>query len=168
MSAHIPGDQARVTVLVMVAPSEAFGLFTEEIDQWWRNGRKFRAGERGRSVVHLEPRVGGRMFESYQVATGPVLLQIGLVTVWEPPARLVFEWRASNFSADEKTEVEVTFVASASGTSVTVCHRGFAALRKDHPVRHGAEAPAFIRAMGMWWADQLSSLRERALEQPTD
>lgn len=163
MTKIIPGDQATVTVLVKLEPGEAFRLFTEEIDQWWRSGRKFRNGERGRSVMHIEPRVGGRLFESFDGPSAGPAVQTGLVTVWEPPLRLVFEWRALNFAPDEKTEVEVRFEPSPSGTSVTVCHRGFAALPKDHPVRHGAEASAFTRSMGMWWADLLSSLREHAL-----
>jgi hypothetical protein len=29
-----PGDRARVTARVEVPPSEAFRIFTEEIDQW--------------------------------------------------------------------------------------------------------------------------------------
>jgi hypothetical protein len=52
------GDQAQVSVLVKVAPSEAFRIFTEEIDSWWRGGLKYRIGKR-RSVVHLEPKLGG-------------------------------------------------------------------------------------------------------------
>src|SRR4029453_10334200 len=40
----------------------------------------------------------------------------GRVRVWEPPARLVFEWRAVNFAPEEKTEVEVTFEARTGGT----------------------------------------------------
>lgn len=162
MNARLPGDQATVSVLVKLAPDETFRLFTDEIDQWWRSGRKFRKGERGRSVVHLEQGVGGRLFESFESDTGPVLVETGRVTLWEPPLRLVLEWRAANFTKDEKTEVEVLFAPTASGTSVTVHHRGFASLPKDHPVRHGADAPRFIAAMGMWWADLLSSLREHA------
>jgi hypothetical protein len=47
---------------------------------------------------------------------------------------------------------------------VTVTHRGWASLRPDHPVRHGHEVPAFIRMMGLWWGDLLTSLREHAAE----
>jgi hypothetical protein len=58
------------------------------------------------------------------------------------------------------THVLVTFAPTESGgTQVTVEHRGFAALRPDHPVRHGQEAPAFIRTLGMWWGDLMSALR---------
>ena len=82
--------------------------------------------------------------------------------VWEPPTRLVFEWRATNFAPDEKTEVEVVFTPSGDGTLVRVQHRGFAGLRPDHPVRHGQPVAAFIRAMGMWWGELMTSLREHA------
>src|SRR5262249_34068472 len=123
------------------------------------SGRKFRAAERGRSVMHLEPRLGGRLFESVE---GGVLVEKGRVLAWEPPRRLLLTWRAANFAPHEQTEVEVLFSESPSGTSVTLVHRGFASLRPDHPVRHGADGPTFCRTMGMWWADLLSSLREHA------
>ena len=38
-------------------------------------------------------------------------------------------------------------------------HRGWAAIRPDHPARHGQDVPAFLRMMGLWWGDQLSLLR---------
>ena len=69
----------------------------------------------------------------------------GRCTVWEPPSRLAFEWRGIAFAPGERTEVEVLFAPSPSGTSVTVTHRGWASLRPDHPVRHGHDVPAFIR-----------------------
>jgi len=59
-----PGDQARATVLVAVPPEVAFRVFTEEIDQWWRRGPKYRVAGENRGFIHLEPRVGGRLFES--------------------------------------------------------------------------------------------------------
>jgi hypothetical protein len=43
---------------------------------------------------------------------------------------------------------------------VTVHHRGWAALRPDHPARHGLEGAAFSRMMGLWWADLLTASRE--------
>jgi len=48
-AAPLPGDQARVTVTVAVPPGEAFRIFTQEIDQWWRRGPRFRntRGDRG-------------------------------------------------------------------------------------------------------------------------
>jgi hypothetical protein len=67
------------------------------------------------------------------------------VTEWNPPVRLALEWRNVNFSPTEKTFVTVSFDASPSGTLVTVTHSGWSAIRADHPVRHGLDAPAFIR-----------------------
>ena len=77
-----------------------------------------------------------------------------------PPSRLAFEWRGVAFAPGERTEVEVLFSPSPSGTTVTVTHRGWASLRPDHPVRHGNDVPAFIRMTGLWWGDLLTSLRE--------
>jgi uncharacterized protein YndB with AHSA1/START domain len=157
-----PGDQARASVSVAVDPAEAFRAFTEEIDQWWRRGLEYRVSGRGRGVLHLEPGVGGRLFEEVASASGPRAVETGRVTAWEPPARLVLEWRAVNFAPGEATEVEVTFEPARTGTLVTVTHRGWSRIRSDHPVRHGAEVPAFIRTMGLWWGELLSALREHA------
>jgi len=157
-----PGDQARATVLVAVPPAVAFQVFTEEIDQWWRRGLKYRVAGGNRGFIHLEPHVGGRLFESFEAKGQTRVFETGMVRVWEPPSRLVFEWRGVNFVPGEKTEVEVQFAPSPSGTTVTVTHRGWASLRPDHPVRHGNEVPAFIRMMGLWWGDLLTSLREHA------
>ena len=148
-----------VSVLVKVEPSEAFRIFTTEIDAWWRGGMKYRLGK-NRSVVHLEPKLDGRLFESFESSTGTRVVETGRVTSWEPPGRLVFEWRAVNFAPAEKTEVEVLFEPSPSGTLVTVYHRGWSRIRADHPVRHGEEASAFLRTMGLWWGDLMTSLRE--------
>ena len=165
MTATAPrGDQTVVSVLVHVEPAETFRLFTEEIDAWWRGGLKYRIGKR-RSVVGLEPKLGGRLFESFETAAGSKVIQTGVVTTWDPPRCLVLEWRAVNFADSEKTEVEVEFAPSPSGTLVTVTHRGWSKLRADHPVRHGQPAPEFIRSMGLWWGDLLSSLREYAAKE---
>lgn len=160
----IPGDQARVAVLVAVEPEVAFQVFTEEIDLWWRRGPQYRVSGKGRGIMCLEPRVGGRLFESIESRGGTRVVESGRVTAWEPPTRLVFEWRAVNFAPGETTEVEVLFDPSPSGTLVTVTHRGWAAVRPDHPARHGLEVAAFVRMMGMWWGDLMTSLREHAAQ----
>ncbi len=161
MSEALRGDAAQVSVLVRVPPAEAFRVFTEEIDVWWRRGVRYRIGK-DRSVVHLEPKLGGRLFESFHTAAGEKVKETGRVTCFEPPSRLVLTWRAVNFAPDEQTEVEVLFEPSASGTLVTVCHRGWSRLRADHPVRHGQEARAFLASMANWWGGLMTTLRERA------
>ncbi len=148
------GDRAVAMVTVPCSPELAFEVFTTETDLWWRRGVRFRASSSG--VLAFEPKLGGRLFEQYETHA----YEAGRITAWDPPARLEFEWRASNFAPDELTFVTVTFEPTPSGsTRVTVEHRGFAALRPDHPVRHGATVPAFIARMGMWWGDLLTGLR---------
>ncbi|MGD9599722.1 MAG: SRPBCC domain-containing protein [Steroidobacteraceae bacterium] len=158
----MPGDQARASVMLAVSQADAFDIFTRETDLWWRRGLRFRAGGRAPGALHFEPGVGGRLFEEFEGTSGPQLVEFGRVTVWEPPVRLVFEWRNVNFAPGEKTEVDVRFEEAPSGTRVTVTHRGWAAIPADHPARHG-EAPAVvIRRLGLWWGELLSALREHA------
>lgn len=152
-------DQARAMVSVAVPREVAFDLFTREIDLWWRRGPRYRHFGGESALVAIEPFVGGRVFESAG-GEGPVH-EIGRVLDWEPPSRLRFEWRLANFAPHECTEVEVVFEAVGSATQVTVTHRGWGAIRADHPARHGQDTAAFLRRQGLWWADQLRALRER-------
>lgn len=158
----IAGDRASAMVTVPVTPEVAFDVFTRETDLWWRHGVKFRVAGRNPGTLEFEPKLGGRLFEQYEGPAGTRIHETGTITTWDPPARLEFEWRGGNFGPDDVTCVVVTFVATQSGgTRVTVEHRGFAALRPDHPVRHGEPIPAFIRRTGLWWGELLSALRER-------
>jgi uncharacterized protein YndB with AHSA1/START domain len=156
----VSGDQARVSVAVAVEPAVAFEIFTSEIDQWWRRGPKFRQAGTRRGLLHLEPRVGGRIFESIESEQGTHVIEVGQVRIWEPPARLVFSWRNANFAPHEATEVEVEFKPTTRGTTVTVTHRGWSTLRPDHPARHGQEGREFARNLGLWWGELMSSFRE--------
>ncbi|MGF1467373.1 MAG: SRPBCC domain-containing protein [Sandaracinaceae bacterium] len=157
-------DHVRVQALVRVPPAEAFRLFTEDIDRWWRHGRAYRAGPTGGSVVHLEPRVGGALYEAFETESGGHVERTGTVLAWEPPERLLLEWRHGNFAPAERTEVEVRFAPSPSGTQVTLVHRGWSAIRPDHPVRHGDAPRAFLRSHGLWWGRLLRALQETALQ----
>jgi len=65
----------------------------------------------------------------------------------------------ARFAPDEQTEVDIQFEPTASGTLVTVTHSGLAALRADHPARHGMQGAEFSRMIGLWWGGQMSSLR---------
>lgn len=159
---RIPGDEAVVSIAVAVEPALAFEIFTEEIDLWWRRGRRYRVGGAHRGIIRIEPHVGGRLFESFDDGERTRVIETGRVLVWEPPARLVLEWRAVNFAPHERTEVEVLFAESGAGTLVTVRHRGWSAIRPDHPARHGMPVPEFIRTIGLWWGDLMTSLREHA------
>lgn len=147
-------DAIRVSTTVPFGPAEAFRLFTEEVDRWWRRGERFR--ERG-ARLFFEPRVGGRFVEA--TAAGAER-EIGRIRVWEPGKRLVFEWRARSFTGDEHTEVEVRFERSGPERArVSVEHRGFARLPADHPALYRTKGgPDFAGIMGYFWSDLLLSL----------
>lgn len=153
------GDRATVSVTVAVTQAVAFDVFTRETDLWWRRGPRFRFGRRP-GVLSFEPLLGGRLFESFESESGTHVHEVGRVTVWEPPSRLVFTWRNVNFVDDESTEVEVVFAPTETGTLVKVEHRGWGALRSDHPTRHGLEGAAFSRMMGLWWGELMTGMRE--------
>ena len=156
------GDRVSTSLFVDAPPAIAFEVFTEQIDSWWRHGLKFRIGGRGTSVLHLEPRLGGRLFETIAAADGAgdgYVRQTGTVVEWTPPLSLRIEWRGVNFAPHEKTTIAVSFAPRAAGTLVTLVHSGFASLPPDHPVRHGQPVDRFIVGMAMWWSDQMACLR---------
>jgi uncharacterized protein YndB with AHSA1/START domain len=161
------GDQARISVAVAVPPPLAFDIFTTEIDQWWRRGIKFRHSGSRSGFIRIEPQVGGRLFESFGDEGEAHVIEVGRVQVWEPPRCLKFTWRNANFTANEQTEVQVDFAATASGTLVTVTHSGLSALRPDHPARHGLQGAEFTRMIGLWWGEQMSSLRLLCAAKPS-
>lgn len=155
-------DQVRVSVLVEVPPEDAFQIFTEDIDLWWRRSLRYRIAPGRDGTIHLEPGIGGRLYE-YSTARGDTALkETGRITAWDPPHRLLLEWRAVNFAPEETTEVEVTFQPTPSGTRVTVTHRGWNRIRPDHPARHGEDAERFLRVMGIWWGELFRGFREFA------
>ncbi len=149
-----------MTVSVAAPPELAFEVFTAEIDLWWRRGLQYRRFGGARALIAIEPREGGRVFET-PGGDGPVH-EIGRVLQWQPPTRLRFEWRLSNFAPGERTEVDVLFEADWDGTRVTVTHTGWNAIRPDHPARHGETNAAFLRRLGLWWGGQLSVYRIHA------
>jgi uncharacterized protein YndB with AHSA1/START domain len=157
-------DAVRVSVAVAVPPAVAFEIFTGDIDRWWRRGIKFRHGRHG-GFIRLEAHVGGRLFESIDGDEGPHVFEVGRVSAWEPPWRLAFSWRNASFAPHEITSVEVSFAANGDGTLVSVVHRGWDSLRADHPARHGLADSAFYRMIGLWWGEQMTSLREHSRAQ---
>jgi uncharacterized protein YndB with AHSA1/START domain len=160
MTAVRPGDSAAVTVFVDVAPVDAFAVFTEEIDLWWRTGPAYRIAGRDRGRLCFEPKLDGRLFETFAGQRKTHTIDVGRVTVWDPPHRLAMIWRGVNFKPHEQTLVEVGFAPQGDGTLVTVRHSGWSSLPDDHPARHGLVGPAFSREIGLWWGCLMTALRE--------
>jgi uncharacterized protein YndB with AHSA1/START domain len=152
-------DSAKVMAFVAVDPLAAFEVFTQETDLWWRKGPKYRFAGTKRGVLTFEPGKGGRLVEKFEEGGE---FEAGKILAWEPGVRLVFEWHISNFAPGERTEVEVRFEKHNNGTRVTLEHRGWDALRADHPARHGLEGNAFVSMIGLWWGDQLTMMRAHA------
>lgn len=150
-----PPDVARVTAFVALDPREAFEVFTEEIDAWWRRGPKWRVGG-GEGTLRFEGGAGGRLVELHG---GGREVEIGRIVAWEPGARLAFEWRLRSFAAGEVTHVEIRFERAEGGTRVVLEHRGWEAFTASHPVRHGLIGTAFTDMIGLWWGDLMTSYR---------
>jgi uncharacterized protein YndB with AHSA1/START domain len=152
------GDKARVSAFVAAPPARVFEAFTAETDLWWQRGPRFRFGGKRRGTLSFEPRTGGRLFEAFSDDPGDVF-EVGKVLAWEPGARLVVEWRLTNFAPGERTEVEVLFEPAEGGTRVTLEHRGWNSLPANHPARHGESPSEHVARIGMFWGQLLTGLR---------
>jgi uncharacterized protein YndB with AHSA1/START domain len=108
------------TVIVAAPVEQAFETFTERLGEWWPTDTHSIGHDRVEAVI-LEGAVGGRLFERHfdgeEASWGRVL-------AWEPPTRLVLEWRV-NEEWPAPTEIEVRFSAEGDGTRVELEHRGW-------------------------------------------
>jgi uncharacterized protein YndB with AHSA1/START domain len=122
----MPGDLASVEsvrkrVTVPASPQRAFELFTAHLHEWWPL-RTHSVGLEGAAGVAFGGGVGGQLVET--LADGSTSVW-GTVTAWQPPDRVTFTWHAGTPEA-EATQVEVTFTAGASGsTIVELVHSGW-------------------------------------------
>lgn len=98
-----------------------FVAFTAEFGRWWPLKQFSFGGERAKEI-HLEGRVGGRLFERF---TDGDELTIGTVSVFDAPNRVTFTWQHPEWNGP--TVVEVTFTPSPEGTLVELEHRGWEA-----------------------------------------
>ena len=115
---------ARAEVTVEVSPEEAFALFTEDIGLWWRRDTPYwNNRERGASV-RIEPGVGGRFIEVYDLDTGNGM-EVGRVTAWEPGRRLALTWTQVGWPEGASTQLEISFEPAGTGTRVRLEHTGF-------------------------------------------
>ena len=128
--------EVRTSVTVALAQERAFTRFTTELGAWWP--AEYTWSQQVLEEIGMEPRVGGWCFE---LGPGGFRLDWGRVTVWEPPARVVFTWqigptRVPQPDPAQASEVEVAFEESR----VELVHRGFE--------RHGDGAEDYAAAMG--------------------
>ena len=148
-----------VALRVKATPARAFEAFVGEIGQWWRPNGLFQTTPRAQGRLAFEPREGGRLTET--LASGKVF-EIGRISAWEPPSRLVFSYRQANFPVDLHTEVEVCFEAFGEETRVSVEHRGFDRVPAGSAARHGFPDQVLLMRLADFWRAQLASLGDTA------
>lgn len=132
------------SVRLECAPDAAFRLFTERVSEWWpKTHRLTRDPE---STLFLEP--AGRFWER---ATDGREGELGRVTEWDPPHRLVLDFYMGTNPA-QPTLVEVRFAPEGSGTRVSVHHRA----KPESEALWTGRASVFERS----WSSVLSALAE--------
>ena len=114
-------------IVVEVSAERAFHVFTAGFATWWPI-TSHHIGAADAETVTIEPRVGGRLFET---GVDGSECTWGHIRAWEPPHRFVFSWEISAdwvIDPDLGSEVEVRFVAeSPTRTRVELEHRGLEA-----------------------------------------
>ena len=147
-----------VALRVRATPERAFEAFVAEIGQWWRPNPLFPTTPRAPGRLAFEPHLGGRLTET--LANGKVF-EIGRITAYDPPERLIFSYRQANFPGELNTEVEVRFESLGEETRVSVEHRGVDRLPAG-AARHGFPDEVLLMRLAEWWRAQLASMRELA------
>lgn len=121
------GLVVRSSVRVPISPDAAFRLFTDGATGWWPLPTHSVHEDEATSVVY-EPRVGGRVYETTQDGR---TAEWGIVSAWEPGARLAMSWHPGNEPA-LATQVDIRFSATSDGdTLVDLVHTGWEARGAD-------------------------------------
>jgi uncharacterized protein YndB with AHSA1/START domain len=144
-----------VSLRIAAPPLRVFQAFTGDIAQWWVANPLFRITPRGDGELRFEPGEGGRLVTRLD---NGVEFEIGRVSVWRPGERLVLSWRQAGFAPDQSTELDVTFEAVGDATRVTVEHRGWDGIPREHAARHGFELMLFQRRLADHWRAALAAL----------
>jgi hypothetical protein len=131
------------SIEVRRSASDAFRVFTEELTAWWplATHSRARGAEGERSVkVTIEPRVGGRVYETLN--TGEER-DWGEVLAWAPGTKFAMRWQMGR-PQEQGTEVEVTF----DPVEVAVCR---VTLRHAHWERLGEAGPELRHQYDNGW-----------------
>jgi uncharacterized protein YndB with AHSA1/START domain len=147
-----------VALRVPADPLHTFEVFTREIGLWWQADTLFQITPQGDGQLAFDPGVGGRLYTTLPDGSE---YEIGRVSVWEPGQRLLFTWRQASFTAEQVTEVEVTFEAVGEQTRVSIEHRAWDTIPQRHVARHGFPEPTTLRRVADWWRGSLHSLAGR-------
>jgi hypothetical protein len=112
-------ERVHRSVRLACGPARAFALFTQRISLWWPPSRRHTSDPD--SQIYLQ--AAGRFFE--RAADGHEV-ELGRVTLWDPPARLELDFYPGT-DPDHPTKLVVTFTAAGVETEVTILHTPTAA-----------------------------------------
>jgi len=130
----------RKTMRVKAPPDHCFKVFTADLFSWWPKSHAIHTAVMTHS--EFEPFVGGRYYARFD--DGLEIVN-GHVTVWEPPARLVFSWEISadwkcHPAAGLSSEVEVLFRPDGDATIVELEHRHFERMDRGEVMRAAVDS----------------------------
>jgi uncharacterized protein YndB with AHSA1/START domain len=135
---------------VACPPARAFDVWTTRIATWWPTDHS--VTQDPDLTVVLEEGVGGRIYER---TVGGDEYDWGVVTVWEPPGKLAYQWHLGRDAADA-TDVEIRFTAlGPADTRVEILHAGWERLgssadtwRERNEIGWTTLLPHFVVALG--------------------
>jgi uncharacterized protein YndB with AHSA1/START domain len=131
-------EPLRLSFEIDCSAPHAFEVWTARLSTWWPKGHS--ASGDPDTVVTLEPRHGGRIYERTPAGTE---IDWGEITTWDPPHRLGYLWHIKRDRA-EATDVELTFIDLGDGTTrLDVVQSGWERL--------GANGPAYREANTDGW-----------------
>jgi hypothetical protein len=110
----------RHSVVVALAPEDAFDLFTRGIGRWWPF-KGHSCSDAAEADVAFEPRVGGLVTE---VAPDGARHSWGALTEWSPPGGFAMVWHPGQ-PVENATRLAVRFTPVPGGCEVAVEHDSF-------------------------------------------
>jgi uncharacterized protein YndB with AHSA1/START domain len=102
----------RKSIWVGRTPETSFGLFCEDISEWWPGG--FGGTD---SKLFLERKVGGRFYERRGDSTE---YEIGRVTAYRPPSLVAFTWRAPSWDVTTRVRFASPLIAAERESSWSI------------------------------------------------
>jgi uncharacterized protein YndB with AHSA1/START domain len=130
------------SVTLQLAPTAAFELFTQRINDWWPADRRHTQDPSSKIFMLASGRFYERTPDGHEV-------DLGHVRRWEPPGRILLDFFIAT-GREQPTKVEITFTAQKDGTQVTVIHRPTATsenLWAERAPRYGRSWDAVLAAL---------------------
>lgn len=140
-------EPVRRSVTVGCNAAEAFRIFTADFDSWWPLATHS-VGRTEAELCAFEGREGGKI---YEIGRDGVVHPWGVVTVWDPPRRIVFSWYPGR-GADTAQEVEISFTDVDGGARVELEHRGWEVLGDKAEKLRGAYEAGWLPVLGRYVA----------------